>query len=61
MCVDVLGCFANGGNLLRIFIRDLSAELIFKSHDQLPQVKRISFKVLTETGFWCDLGLIRTE
>ena len=61
VCVNVRDGFAHGGDLLGIFVRDLSAELVFKSHDQLNEIERISFKVLTETSFRCDLRLIRAE
>src|SRR5271157_270749 len=59
--VDIVDGFTNGGDLLCSLIRDLGAELVFKSHDQFHEIERVRFKVLAEASFHGHLALIRTE
>ena len=40
MSVDIRYRFANGRDLLRILIRNLSTELVFERHDQLNKIEK---------------------
>ena len=61
MRVDISNGIAHSDDLLGNFIRDLSAKFIFKSHDQLNEIQRISLELLAKASLRCDLCLVRAE
>ncbi len=68
-CVELSGSLglkmlhdvANGLNLLRLFIADFAAELLFKRHYQFNQVQTVSIQVFLELGIFCHLVWINIQ
>ena len=68
-CVEKLGSLgfkmlhdvAHGLNLLRLFIADFAAELLFKRHYPLNQVQAFSIQVFLELGVFSYLVRINIQ
>jgi len=53
--IQIANSVANGDDLLRILVVDLTAELFFKGHDQFDKIKAVRFEVIAEVGFHRDV------
>ena len=61
MGIGVVDRVLNGRDLLRIFIGDLDAELVFESHHQLNRVQRIRTQISNKGLLAGDLRLFDTQ
>src|SRR6478672_1596872 len=64
--LDVLDRFLDAGNLLRVLVRDLDAELLFEGHHQLHRVERVGPEIVHERGvrghfFFIDAQLLHDD
>src|ERR671917_1558587 len=60
LCYVVHGLL-DRGDLLRLLVGDLHAELLLKLHDQLDEIKRVSLEVLPKGGLRRHFALFHTE
>src|SRR3954453_19442544 len=58
---DVLDRFLDAGNLLRVLVRDLDAELLFEGHHQLHRVERVGAEVVDERGVRGDFFFVDAQ
>src|SRR3954468_20827911 len=63
---DVLDRFLDAGNLLRVLVRDLDAELLFEGHHQLHRVEGVGPEIVHERGvrgyfFFVDAQLLHDD
>ena len=61
MRIDVVNGLLDRGDLLRLFVRDLTLELFFERHYQFDGIEGIRPEVVDERGFVLDFRLIDTE
>src|SRR5215211_6914387 len=58
---DVVDGLPDGGDLLRVLVRDLDPELVLELHDQLDEIERVRVQVLLERRLLVDLRLLDAE
>ena len=61
MRVDVVDSLLHGGDLFRIFIRNLALEFLFQRHHQFNRIQGIRAQIVDERGLVLDFGLVYAE
>src|SRR6185295_3575647 len=61
VALDICDRFLDLADLLRLFVRDLDAELLLESHHPLDDVERIGAQVVGEAGVGRDFVLVHPE
>src|ERR1700722_18552242 len=59
--VDVVDRILDGANLLRVFVRDFYAEVLFQSHHEFDGVERIGAQVFDKRAAWGDLVFVHAQ
>src|SRR5688500_7361578 len=61
MLVNIVIRVPHALNLLGVFVRDLNAKLLFKTHHEFHRVQRVGAEVVNKSGVWRDLVFIDTK